>query len=75
LFYFYIGKSLWPIQATIVEIPPPVRDWKSAVMLFGAWFASTKPRRDLLLGPIIAQIQALMNSKISLKQRDGTIYL
>ncbi|CAF1508535.1 unnamed protein product [Adineta ricciae] len=34
-------KSVWPIQATIVEIPVPVRDWKSAVMVFGVWLAAT----------------------------------
>ncbi|CAF1949962.1 unnamed protein product [Rotaria magnacalcarata] len=40
------NKSLWPIRATIAEISMPLRDWKSAVMLFGAWLASTKPPRD-----------------------------
>ncbi|CAF4110272.1 unnamed protein product [Rotaria magnacalcarata] len=40
------NKSLWPIRATIAEISMPLRDWKSAVMLFGAWLASTKPPRS-----------------------------
>ncbi|CAF4937112.1 unnamed protein product, partial [Rotaria socialis] len=42
-------------------------------MLFGAWLASIKPPRDSLLIPIIIQLQALMNSKILLKQKDGKI--
>ncbi|CAM4821853.1 unnamed protein product [Rotaria magnacalcarata] len=66
------NKSLWPIQATIAEIPVPLRDWKSAVMVFGAWLASTKPPRDSLLILIIIQLQALVNSKILLKQKDGS---
>lgn len=70
---FYLEKSIWPIQATIVEIPTPVRDWKSAVMLFGVWFASTKPPRDLLLKPIVNQLENFMSSKIVIKQKDGMI--
>ena len=60
-------------QATIVEIPVPVRDWKSAVMVFGVWLASTKPPRDLFLQPIVNQLENLMNSKILIKQKDGII--
>ncbi|CAF5227795.1 unnamed protein product, partial [Rotaria magnacalcarata] len=65
-------KSLWPIQATIAETPVPLRDWKSVVMVLGAWLASTKPPRDSLLIPIIIQLQALVNSKILLQQKDGS---
>ncbi|CAF4330672.1 unnamed protein product, partial [Rotaria magnacalcarata] len=66
------NKLLWPIQATIAEISMPLRDWKSAVMLFCAWLASTKPPRDSLLIPIIIQLQALVNSNILLKQKDDS---
>ncbi|CAF5037774.1 unnamed protein product, partial [Rotaria magnacalcarata] len=66
------NKSLWPIQATIAETPVPLRDWKSVVMVLGAWLASTKPPRDSLLIPIIIQLQALVNSKILLQQKDGS---
>jgi hypothetical protein len=58
-----------------VEIPIPVRDSKSAVMLFGAWLAATKPTRDPLLKPIVTQLEALMKSKIVLKQKDGSNFL
>ncbi|CAF1137226.1 unnamed protein product [Rotaria sordida] len=66
------SKSVWPVQATIAEIPTPVRDYKSAVMLFGAWLAKTKPPRDHLLLPIITQLELLMRSEIILKQNDGS---
>jgi hypothetical protein len=66
-----LDKSVWPIQATISEIPTPVRDYKSAVMLLGVWFERVKPPRDILLIPIVAQLEALMSSAILLKQVDG----
>ncbi|CAF4307556.1 unnamed protein product, partial [Rotaria magnacalcarata] len=65
-------KSIWPVQATIAEIPIPLRDWKSAVMVFGIWLASSKPPRDHLLKPITIQLQKLMESKILLKQANGS---
>lgn len=50
-------KSLWPIQASIAEIPPPVRDYKSGVIILGAWLGSSHPNRDLLWQKIVQQIK------------------
>ncbi|CAF2176242.1 unnamed protein product [Rotaria magnacalcarata] len=61
------NKSLWPVQAIIAEIPIPVRDMKSAVMLFDVWLAAKKPPRNPLLIPIITQLDVLMRSPIVLK--------
>ncbi|CAF3926712.1 unnamed protein product, partial [Rotaria magnacalcarata] len=66
------NKSLWPVQAIIAEIPIPVRDMKSAVMLFGVWLAAKKLPRNPLLIPIITQLEVLMRSPIVLKQKDGS---
>ncbi|CAF4261334.1 unnamed protein product, partial [Rotaria magnacalcarata] len=68
------NKSVWPVQATIAEIPPPLRDSKLAVMLFGAWLAATKPPRDCLHAPIVIQLETLMKSGINLKQNDGSTW-
>lgn len=73
LVFYHLEKSLWPVQATIAEIPVPLRDWKSAVMVYGVWLAPSKPPRDRLLRPIIVQLQNLMKSKILLKQTNGKI--
>jgi hypothetical protein len=51
------NKSLWPVQATIAEIPPPVREFESAVMIFGAWLGSIHPNRHLLWSNMIDQIK------------------
>lgn len=66
------GKSLWPIQATIVEIPPPVRDHASAVMVFAAWLGGTHPDRDLLWAAVVHQLQQLGNDGITLTSTDGS---
>ena len=64
------GKSLWPIQATIVEISPPVRDHASAVMVFAAWLGGTHPDRDLLWAGMVDQLQQLGNDGIILRSND-----
>ena len=64
------GKSLWPIQATIVEIPPPVRDHASAVMVFAAWLSGSHPDRDLLWGSVVLQLQQLSIDGITLRSSD-----
>ena len=61
------GKSLWPIQATIMEIPPPVRDHVSAVMVLGAWLGGNHPDRDLLWGDVVDQLRELCKDGITLK--------
>ena len=58
-----------------MEIPPPIRDFKSAVVLLCAWLATKKPPRDHLLVPIITQLELLMRSEITLKQTDGNVFL
>jgi hypothetical protein len=65
------GKSLWPVQATILEIPPPVRDHTNAVMVFAAWLGGTHPNRELLWGNIIEQIQDLYKNGIQIKLDDN----
>ncbi|CAF3787006.1 unnamed protein product [Rotaria sordida] len=61
------GKSLWSIQATLCEIPPPIRDNKKATMVFGIWFSNRHPDRNLLWTNIVHQIQQLFAEEISVK--------
>ncbi|CAF2859395.1 unnamed protein product [Rotaria sp. Silwood2] len=42
------GKSLWPIQAILCEIPLPIRNHKQAIMIFGAWLSTHHPDRNIL---------------------------
>lgn len=61
------GKSLWPIQATLCEIPPPLRDHKKAVMVFGAWLSSRHPDIRLLWTKVVDQLQQVFRDKIIVK--------
>ena len=65
------GKSLWPIQSTLVEIPAPVRDHMSAVLIFSAWLGGTHSNRDLLWTSIVDQIQNRFKSGIITTRDSG----
>jgi hypothetical protein len=58
------NKSLWPIQGTLCEIPPPLRDHKKAVMIFGAWLGKHHPDINLLWKKIVNQFQKLFDDEI-----------
>jgi hypothetical protein len=51
------GRSLWPVQANLLEIPLPLRDHYNSTMIFGAWLGSVHPSRDLLWRNIVNQIK------------------
>ena len=36
-------RSVWPVRATLVEIPPLLRDHHNATVILGAWLRSTHP--------------------------------
>ncbi|CAF0863714.1 unnamed protein product [Didymodactylos carnosus] len=59
-------KSLWPIQATLYEIAPSLRDHKQAIMIFGAWLGIRHPDRNFLWRSIVNQIQQLFKDEIIL---------
>ncbi|CAF3874898.1 unnamed protein product [Rotaria sp. Silwood1] len=65
------GKSLWPVQCTLVEIPPPLRDRVDATMIFGAWLGGTHPNRDLLWSKIVEQISDLFKNGITIITNAG----
>ena len=67
------GKSLWPVQATILEIPPPVRDHINSVMVFGAWLGGVHPNRELLWSNIVDQIQDLFENGITMNLNHGKV--
>jgi hypothetical protein len=65
------GKSLWPVQATILEVPPPVRDHGSAVMVLAAWLGGIHPTRELLWDNVVEQLQDLYENGIIIKLNDN----
>lgn len=65
------GKSLWPIQCTLVEIPPPIRDSANATMILGAWLGGTHPNRNALWKNVVDQITDLLKNGVSVTTEQG----
>lgn len=42
-------QSIWPLFASIVEIPPPVREYQRNIVLLGLWSSKIKPNPNLFL--------------------------
>lgn len=61
------SKSLWPIQGTFCEIPPPIRDHQKAVLMLGAWLGIHHPDRNLLWTTIVEEIRRLFEEEIVVK--------
>ena len=53
-------QSLWPFFASIVEIPPPAREYRRNIITLGLWSSRKKPDVDRFLDGSIAQLETLM---------------
>lgn len=42
-------QSIWPLFASIVEIPPPVREYQKNILLLGLWSSKAKPDPNAFL--------------------------
>jgi hypothetical protein len=42
-------QSIWPLFASIVEIPPPVREYQKNIVLLGLWSSKCKPDVNVFL--------------------------
>jgi hypothetical protein len=42
-------QSIWPLFASIVEIPPPVREYQKNIILLGLWSSKSKPNVNVFL--------------------------
>ncbi|CAF3867587.1 unnamed protein product [Rotaria sordida] len=53
-------QNLWPLFASVIEIPPPVRDYQRNILILALWSSRKKPDIDIFLDGTIAQLQTLM---------------
>lgn len=49
-------SAVWPCFASIVELPPPVREYKANILTLGLWVSNMKPNVDIFLKEIIEQL-------------------
>ena len=53
--------AVWPCFGAIIELPPPVREYKSNILTLRLWVLSIKPNVNLFLEGIIEQLLDLSN--------------
>ncbi|CAF3656548.1 unnamed protein product [Rotaria sp. Silwood1] len=53
-------QSIWPCFASIVELPPPIREHQTNIMLLALWSAKVKPNVNVFLERTISDIKQLM---------------
>ncbi|CAF3907108.1 unnamed protein product, partial [Rotaria sordida] len=61
-------SALWPCFGSIVELPPPVREYQSNILTLGLWVSCIKPDANLFLENIIEQL-------IDLSENGTTIFV
>ena len=55
-------QSLWPCYASIIEIPPPCREFQRNIMTIALWSSCQKPDVDIFLNEALSQLRSLINS-------------
>lgn len=56
------SKSLWPIQATVNELPPEERFLSKNILLLGLWYNEKHPEMQILLKPFVLELLKLKSS-------------
>ncbi|CAF1502758.1 unnamed protein product, partial [Adineta ricciae] len=59
-------QSLWPCFASLVELPPPVRDYQKNIILMSLWTSKKKPDANVFLEKTIAELKHLINRGTSI---------
>ncbi|CAF1483624.1 unnamed protein product [Adineta ricciae] len=59
-------QSLWPCFASLVELPPPVRDYQKNIILMSLWTSKKKPDANVFLEETIEELKHLINRGTSI---------
>ena len=59
-------QSMWPCFASIVELPPPIRDYQKNIVLLSLWVSRVKPDPDVFLHETIEELKLLINNGTSI---------
>ncbi|CAF3472495.1 unnamed protein product [Rotaria socialis] len=59
-------QSMWPCFASIVELPPPIRDYQKNIVLLSLWTSRVKPDPDVFLHETIEELKLLINNGTSI---------
>lgn len=59
-------QSLWPCFASLVELPPPVRDYQKNIILMSLWTSKKKPDANIFLEETIEELKHLISRGTSI---------
>ena len=59
-------RSTWPLFASIVEIPPPIREHQRNIILLAIWTSRRKPNPNIFLHETIADLQCLFTNGVTI---------
>ncbi|CAF1433966.1 unnamed protein product [Rotaria sp. Silwood1] len=59
-------QSIWPYFASLVELPPPARDYHKNTVILSLWTSKVKPDPNTFLHETIEELQLLINNGTSI---------
>lgn len=62
-------QSIWPLFASIVELPPPIREHQRNIVLLALWASKRKPEPNIFLNETINDIRRLMDDGLTIFRR------
>ncbi|CAF4121557.1 unnamed protein product [Rotaria magnacalcarata] len=59
-------QSIWPCFASLVELPPPAREYQKNIVLLSLWTSKLKPDPNIFLQETIEELKSLINAGTSI---------
>ncbi|CAF0999379.1 unnamed protein product [Rotaria magnacalcarata] len=59
-------QSIWPCFASIVELPPPAREYQKNIVLLSLWTSKVKPDPNIFLQETIEELKLLIDTGTSI---------
>jgi hypothetical protein len=59
-------QSLWPCFGSLVELPPPVRDYQKNIIVLALWSSKVKPDPNVFLHETIEELKYLIENGTSI---------
>lgn len=59
-------QSLWPCFASLVELPPPIRDYQENIVVMALWASRSKPEPNVFLHETIDELKELIANGTSI---------
>ncbi len=66
-----VKHSIWPIYLSIVSLPPHLRMRKDFIMLAGVWFGPTKPDMEVILKPVLEEVDRINTLGLDVETPNG----